>query len=189
HCPTILIALHENLGKGSGRSIPPFPLYEGLKACQAWIEGFGGHEQAAGLVIRAECIPEFSRAFEKTVAERLTEEDFIPCLTIDALTNLEPLNESFISELEVLAPFGPGNPEPVLGLENLSVLSSRLVGKNHLRLRIQEGHAIREAIGFGMGSWHPLSGERMKMAFVPQLNIYQGKRSLQMKIVGLQPAG
>ncbi len=189
HCPTILIALQEQLGKGSGRSIHPFSLYEGLKACQTWMEGFGGHEQAAGLVIRAECIPGFSQAFEETVAERLAEEDFIPSLTIDALTNLEPLNESLISELEGLAPFGTGNPEPILGLENLTILSSRLVGKNHLRLRIQEGRVIREAIGFGMGYWHPLSEEGMKMAFVPQLNIFQGRRSLQMKIVDLQPAG
>jgi single-stranded-DNA-specific exonuclease len=178
--PTILVALSESLGKGSGRSVDPFPLYQGIKACESWVEKFGGHEQAAGLVIRAERIPEFSRAFEETVAARLTEEDLIPCLNIDALTNLEPLNESFISELEVLAPFGTGNPEPVLGLESLSILNSKLVGKNHLRLRVQEGRVIREAIGFGMGSWHPLSGERMKMAFVPQLNIFRGKRSLQM---------
>jgi len=189
HCPAILIALHENLGKGSGRSIEPFSLYEGLKACQTWMEGFGGHEQAAGLVIRAECIPGFSRAFEEIVAERLTAEDFIPRLTLDALISLEQMNESFISELEGLAPFGTGNPEPVLGLEKLTILGSRLVGKNHLRLRIQEGRVIREAIGFGMGSWHPLSGKGVKMAFVPQVNIFQGKRNLQMKIVDLQPAG
>jgi hypothetical protein len=63
------------------------------------------------------------------------------------------------------------------------------VGKNHLRLRIQEGRVIREAIGFGMGSWHPLSGKGVKMAFVPQVNIFQGKRNLQMKIVDLQAAG
>ncbi len=189
HCPAILIALHENLGKGSGRSIEPFPLYEGLKACQTWMERFGGHEQAAGLVIRAECIPGFSRAFEEIVAERLTAENFIPRLTLDALISLEQMKESFISDLEGLAPFGTGNPEPVLGLENLTILGSRLVGKNHLRLRIQEGRVIREAIGFGMGSWHPLSGEGVKMAFVPQVNIFQGKRNLQMKIVDLQPAG
>jgi hypothetical protein len=48
---------------------------------------------------------------------------------------------------------------------------------------------IREAIGFGMGSWHPLSGKGVKMAFVPQVNIFQGKRNLQMKIVDLQAAG
>jgi len=186
NCPTILIALQENRGKGSGRSINAFPLFEGLKACQDWIEAFGGHAQAAGLVIRAECIPGFARAFEEVVAARLTEEDFIPHLTIDTVTSLDELNESFLAELDTLAPFGSGNPEPVLGLENLTVLGSRLVGKGHLRIRIKEGRRTREAIGFGMGSRHPLSGEGMKMAFSPTINTYQGKRNWQMKIIDLQ---
>jgi single-stranded-DNA-specific exonuclease len=187
HCPTILIALKENRGKGSGRSIDAFPLFEGLKACQSLMEAFGGHEQAAGLVIREERIPEFARAFEEVVAARLKEEDFIPHLTIDALTSLEQLNEPFLSELEILAPFGIGNPEPVLGVENLTVLSSRLVGKGHLRVRIKEGRWTREAIGFGMGFRHPLSSEGMKMAFSPQINTYQGNRTLQMRIIDLKP--
>ena len=186
NCPTILIALQENRGKGSGRSNNAFPLFEGLKACQDWIEAFGGHAQAAGLVIRADCIPGFARAFEEVAAARLTEKDFIPHLAIDTVTSLDELNESFLAELDTLAPFGIGNPEPVLGLENLTVLSSRLVGKGHLRIRIKEGRRTREAIGFGMGSRHPLSGEGMKMAFSPTINTYQGKRNWQMKIIDLQ---
>jgi len=185
--PTILIALKENLGKGSGRSIDPFSLYQGLKACRSWVEKFGGHEQAAGLVIRQECIPSFSQAFEEVVARSLTEEDFIPCLALDGLTKLEQMNESFLSELESLAPFGTGNPEPILGLEDLAVLNSRRVGNGHLRLRIKEGRFIREAIGFRMASWHPLSREHMNMAFSPQIGTYQGRRTLQLKIVDLQP--
>jgi single-stranded-DNA-specific exonuclease len=188
HCPTILIALKENRGKGSGRSIDAFPLYEGLKACQSWMEAFGGHAQAAGLVIRAECIPDFARAFDEVVAARLKEDDFLPCLTLDAVTSLEHLQEPFLSELDLLAPFGTGNPEPVLALENLSVLSSKLVGKGHLRVRLREGQRVREAIGFGMGARHPLSGEGMKMAFSPQINLFQGNRSLQLRIIDLQPA-
>ncbi|MCX5916417.1 MAG: DHHA1 domain-containing protein, partial [Deltaproteobacteria bacterium] len=188
NCPTILIALKENLGKGSGRSIGAFSLFEGLKACQDWMETFGGHAQAAGLVIRADRIPDFARAFDEIVGARLTEEDAVPRLTLDALTSLEQLNEPFLSELEMLAPFGMGNPEPVLGMENLKVVGSRLVGKGHLRIRIKEGRRTREAIGFGMGSWHPLSGEGMRMAFSPQVNLYQGSRSLQLRIIDLQPA-
>ena len=188
HCPTILIALRENRGKGSGRSIDAFPLYEGLKACQGWMEAFGGHAQAAGLVIRAERIPDFARAFDEVVAARLKEDDFIPCLTLDAVTGLEQLQEPFLSELDLLSPFGTGNPEPVLALEDLSVLSSKLVGKGHLRVRVREGHRVREAIGFGMGARHPLSGEGMRMAFSPQVNLYQGNRSLQLRILDLQPS-
>jgi single-stranded-DNA-specific exonuclease len=187
HRPTILIALKGNMGKGSGRSIDPFPLYQGLKACQTWVEKFGGHEQAAGLVIREECISGFSQAFEEVVSRKLSEEDFIPRLSLDALARLEQMDDSFLAEMESLAPFGTGNPEPVLGFEDLTVLGSRLVGKGHLRLRIKEGRLVREAIGFGMASWHPLSQRRMKMAFSPQIGTYQGRRILQLKIIDLQP--
>ncbi|NWF57555.1 MAG: single-stranded-DNA-specific exonuclease RecJ [Syntrophaceae bacterium] len=185
-CPTILIALQEDRGKGSGRSIAAFSLFEGLKACREWMEGFGGHEQAAGLVIRPDRIPDFARAFEEVVAARVSEEEAIPRLTIDAIARLEQLNASFLSELEALAPFGVGNPEPVLGLEGLDVLGSRPVGRGHLRIRIREGRQTREAIGFGMGPRHPLAGEGMKMAFSPQVNRYQGSRNLQIKVLDLQ---
>jgi single-stranded-DNA-specific exonuclease len=121
------------------------------------------------------------------VSRKLREEDFIPRLSLDALARLDQLDDSFLSELEFLAPFGTGNPEPVLGLEDLTVLGSKLVGKGHLRLRIKEGRLIREAIGFEMASWHPLSHRRMKMAFSPQISTFQGRRTLQLKIVDLQP--
>lgn len=187
HRPTILIAMQGNLGKGSGRSIAPFPLYQGLKDCQPWLEKFGGHEQAAGLVIREECLPGFSRAFEEVVSTKLKAEDFIPRLLLDAFTRLNQMDGPFLSELESLSPFGTGNPEPVLGLEDLTVLESRLVGNGHLRLRIKDGRSVREAIGFRMASWHPLAREQMKMAFSPQISTFQGRRFLQLKIVDLQP--
>jgi len=186
--PVILIALKGNLGKGSGRSIEPFPLYEGLKACRGSMETFGGHEQAAGLVIRAECIPDFTRAFEEVVCARLREEDFIPLLPIDAVARLDQMNESFLAELESLSPFGVGNPEPVLQLEKLTVLGSSMVGESHLRLRIKEGRITRKAIGFHMGSRHPLAGENMKMAFTPSLGFFQGRRTLDLKVIDLQPS-
>ncbi|MGD0623882.1 MAG: single-stranded-DNA-specific exonuclease RecJ [Thermodesulfobacteriota bacterium] len=185
--PTILVALNENLGKGSGRSIDSFPLYQGIKACESWVEKFGGHEQAAGLVIRAECIPGFAQAFEEVVAVKLGEERFRPRLSLDAFARLDQMDNSFLSELESLAPFGTENPEPVLGLEGFTILESRRVGNGHLRLRIKEGRCIREAIGFRMASWHPLSREHVKMAFSPQINTFQGRRILQLKIVDLQP--
>jgi len=185
--PTVLIALRDNWGKGSGRSIGPFSLFHGFKSCCEWVERYGGHEQAAGLVIRQECILGFSEAFEEVVATRLTEEDLIPRLSIDALAGLDQMNDSVISDIESLAPFGIGNPEPVLGVEDLTVLNSRLVGNGHLRLRIREGRWIKEAIGFRMASWHPLSGKRIRMAFSPRVNLYKGKRTLQLKIVDLQP--
>ncbi len=186
HRPTILIALQEKKGKGSGRSIPSFSLYQGLKQCERWLEGFGGHDQAAGLVIHPEKIAGFSKAFEDLVQKQLAEEDFIPRLQVDAWTRLDQINEDFLSELEILSPFGMDNPEPILAVENLIVMESKLVGNGHLRLRIKDGNRIRDAIGFRMGSLHPLTGDHVNLAFSPQINIYQGRKLLQLRIVDIQ---
>jgi single-stranded-DNA-specific exonuclease len=139
------------------------------------------------LVIRAECIPGFAQAFEEVVAAKLAAESLRPRLSLDAFARLDQMDDSFLSELESLAPFGTENPEPVLGLEDFTILESRRVGNGHLRLRIKEGQCIKEAIGFRMASWHPLSREHMKMAFSPQISTFQGRRTLQLKIVDLQP--
>lgn len=184
--PTILIACQEKIAKGSGRSITSFPLFSGLKKCQQWMEAFGGHAQAAGLLIRPEHIPSFAEAFEEIVRHSCEEEDFIPALPIDAWAQLRQIDELFFPELEAMAPFGPGNPEPVLATTDLEVLESRLVGKNHMRLRLQQGRLIREAIAFNMADLHPLSKERIKLAFSPTVGFYQGKKTLELKVVDIQ---
>lgn len=184
--PTILIACQEKIARGSGRSIASFPLFPGLKKCQQWMEAFGGHEQAAGLLIRPEFIPFFAEAFEEVVNTYCQEDDFVPLLGIDSWVHLDQIDEVFSHELEALAPFGPGNPEPVLATNDLEVLESRVVGKNHLRLRLQEGRVIREAIGFNMANLHPISGERIKLAFSPTLGFYQGRKTLELRIIDIQ---
>jgi single-stranded-DNA-specific exonuclease len=187
--PTILIALKGKMGKGSGRSIPSFHLYQAIKSCERWMERFGGHEQAVGLAISEEAIPDFSRSLEEFADSALPSELLIPSLTLDTVVRLEQMNESFLSELDSLAPFGMGNPEPVIGLNDLTVVDSKLVGRNHLRLRVQDGEIIRDAIGFRMASLYPLGPEKIKLAFSPQINLFQGKRTLQLKILDLQAAG
>jgi single-stranded-DNA-specific exonuclease len=105
------------------------------------------------------------------------------------VVRLEQMNDSFLSELDSLSPFGIGNPEPIIGLNDLTVVDSKPVGKNHLRLRVQEGKIIRDAIGFRMASLHPLRRRRINLALSPQINLFQGRRTLQLKILDLQPAG
>src|SRR5262249_46825552 len=83
--PTILIALdvERGLGRGSGRSIRGFNLYEAIKACQESLVGFGGHKAAAGLSIRPEQVAAFAEQFEAAVAARTQAEDFIPVTDVD----------------------------------------------------------------------------------------------------------
>ncbi len=185
--PTILIALGETKGKGSGRSPEFFPLYQGLKACAGCLENFGGHEFAAGLVIRRDRIGEFTRAFERIVQERMNGEAMIPRVRIDTLARLDELDDILLADLDALSPFGPDNPEPVIAMENVRVVDSWKVGNGHLKMKVQEGSAIREAIGFGMAPWQSLARGPLRMAFSPQVNTYQGRRMLQLKIVDWQP--
>ncbi|MCX5909610.1 MAG: single-stranded-DNA-specific exonuclease RecJ [Deltaproteobacteria bacterium] len=187
HKPTILIALMDSLGKGSGRSSNAFSLYSGLKACQTWLETFGGHEQAAGILIRRERIADFAQAFDEIVGRKMNAEAMIPKLPIDAMATLDQMDDSFMADLEALSPFGTENPEPILGMENVTVLESRLVGRGHLKLRIQDGRTIREAIGFGLAQWQPMAKGRLHLALSPQIGVFQGRRFLQLRIVDLKP--
>lgn len=186
--PAILVAVGETWGKGSGRSPDFFPLFPALKACAGHLENFGGHEYAAGLVIHRDRISDFARSFDKVVTQAVADETLIPRLRVDALARLEEMDDIFLAELDRLSPFGPDHPEPVVAIENLMVLESWKVGNGHLKVRIQDGPTIREAIGFGMGSLESLTPGPLRMAFSPQVNVFQGRRMLQLKIIDLQPS-
>jgi single-stranded-DNA-specific exonuclease len=184
--PTILVALGEKRGRGSGRSLPGFSLYQAVKSCGRWTEGFGGHDQAVGLTVSPEALEDFSRGLEEFAQSHLPAELLVPSLTLDASASLKQMDDSFLSELDSLAPFGTGNPEPVIGFGNLEILDSRPVGKIHLRLRVREGQTVRDAIGFRLADLHPLKGRRANLALSPQANVFQGRRTLQLKVVDLQ---
>ena len=184
--PTIMISLDGKIGKGSARSIESFHLYEGLRDCAFLLEGFGGHKYAAGLTIHEKNIPEFQNAFEEIVKKTLSEEDFIPKVHIDAQIPLKILTEKFIRDLEILSPFGPSNPEPTFCSDILSVSYSGIVGNGHLKLKVKEDKVVCDAIGFGMGKELPVAEEKIRAAFVPRINDWQGIRTVQLKLKDIQ---
>jgi single-stranded-DNA-specific exonuclease len=180
--PTVLIALDGEKGKGSARSIEAFHLYNGLKGCECLLEGFGGHKHAAGLTILPEKIEEFEKAFEEIAYQSLKEEDLIPRINIDAEINLKEVTENLIDDLERLAPFGYSNPEPTFSSFELKLYSSMVVGNGHLKMKIREDGIFYDAIGFNMGNHFPLSDQKIRLAFVPQFNVWQGVKSIQLRI-------
>jgi single-stranded-DNA-specific exonuclease len=149
--PTALIAVKDEFGKGSARSIPGVDLFEALQACQHCLQDFGGHSMAAGLTIRTQKLPEFQQTFEKTVARMIRPDSSIPQLTIDAEIKFADISEILINEIEALSPFGIANPEPVFMTRNVKVVSSKMVGRNHRKMMLAQGsdgaqkpvHAIR----------------------------------------------
>jgi single-stranded-DNA-specific exonuclease len=111
----------EGFFAGSGRSIPCFHLLEALESMPQLFHKFGGHRQAAGLTMRREQVDEFRQKFCLFASTRLTSDDMRPEYTVDASVSFPELNERTIGEIFAMAPFGFGNPAPVLMAEQVEV--------------------------------------------------------------------
>jgi single-stranded-DNA-specific exonuclease len=185
--PTILIAINpDGTAKGSGRSIHGFHLLDALKPCSGFLERFGGHRYAAGVSINPANLDVFAKAFEFEAAGKLTADDLIPRLEIDAEIQPEELNSELVSELKRLEPFGAGNPEPVLMIRGLKVLERRVVGEGHLKLRLSCKGRSFNAIAFKM-SQRETDG-LIDVVFFPEMNEWNGSSSLQLKVKDLRAA-
>jgi single-stranded-DNA-specific exonuclease len=186
--PTILISIDEAAGEGRGsaRSIYGFDLYSGIKRCASLLTSFGGHRYAAGLTIPVANIPAFEQQLAEIVREVMREEDFIPHLGIDARLPLSALSDDIIEEIEKLAPFGTANPEPLFCSQDLTLYSFMVVGNGHLKLKIKEDGCFYDAIGFNMGTAYNLTDQGIRLAFVPQFNLWQGAKNIQLKLKDIQ---
>lgn len=188
--PAILISLKAGIGKGSGRSVSGFNIYEGLKRCQSHLISFGGHHYAAGISIREEDIDPFSILLREIVRENGPENDFEACTTIDAQCGLMDITHELLDQLEQLAPFGRRNPEPVFCVRNVSAASPSIVGNNHLKMRVSHDGVSRNSIWFSSGQYLPdLSAALLDIVFTPEINTWKGNADIQLRMrdVAVQP--
>jgi single-stranded-DNA-specific exonuclease len=152
--PVVLIAKSGAGWKGSGRSIPSFDLHGALGACAEHLERFGGHRAAAGLSIETERLDGFREAFAAHADAVLDDRDLRAVTVVDAIVPAQALTLALAEELDRLAPFGLGNPEPTLLVASVAAASATVVGEGkHLRFRIrQHDRDGGSAIAFGLGS-------------------------------------
>jgi len=181
HRPTILIALQGGDGKGSGRSIPSFHLYNSLAASAEHLLKFGGHMQAAGISIREENIPAFYNRFDEYALENLTAEDLVPEYSVDAEILPEDLGDQLLFICNALKPNGMGNPEPLFLLRGVEVVRHRLIKDSHLKISLKINGRIVDSIGFKMAGKLPVPGF-IDILFTPELNIWKGKETLQLRL-------
>jgi len=189
--PTVLIAVdpQTGLGRGSGRSISGFNLYEALSACAPLLQTFGGHRVAAGLSIREEQIDEFTEAFGEYVRSHTTAEDFTPVTLVDCELRFDDIDDALLADLDRLEPHGAGNPQPTFLATDVTVLSKRIVGENHLKLFLRQGNRALSAIAFGRADATVESGSRLDVLFLPQRNEWNGSSSIQLLIADFRPHG
>ena len=112
--PCVVIALDGGSGRGSGRSISAYDLHAGLAACSEHLIRFGGHKMAAGVELEADAVDSFRRALAAHAAAALSPDDLIPVERVDAIVPGGDLGLDLAEDLELLRPFGMGNPQPTL---------------------------------------------------------------------------
>lgn len=118
--PVILFVRHGDILRGSARSVENVNIFEALKACEQYIDEFGGHSQAAGVNIKAENYEGLKAALNEYMSANYTEEDFIPTVRISGVLRGE-YSAKFAKELELLEPFGVGNKRPMFLIEENAV--------------------------------------------------------------------
>ncbi|MDY6792671.1 MAG: single-stranded-DNA-specific exonuclease RecJ [Thermodesulfobacteriota bacterium] len=184
--PVVLITTKNGVGKGSARSIPGYNLYEGLSACSNDLVHFGGHSMASGLTIKLKNIERFKTNFDNAVAASTKPAHFTPKLSIDGELAFDDISDRLIDEIESLAPFGQGNPEPLFMAKNVEVFSSKIVGKNHRSMLLKQPGGkmpkIFNAIHFNAINQTPLKDSFDRMAFRLRWNRWNGQKKVQILV-------
>jgi single-stranded-DNA-specific exonuclease len=176
---------------GSGRSIAGFNITEALEKCQDYLLRYGGHSQACGFTIEESKLPDFKKAMIELAEKKLSEENLKPLLNIDVELPLMEVDWQLNEELEKFEPFGQGNEKPLFLTRNLKVVGFQSVGKDNQHLRIMvadENGNIRKTIGFCFGDWcQKLKvGDRVDLVFEVDVNVWNGNKELQLKIVDIK---
>jgi single-stranded-DNA-specific exonuclease len=183
--PALVVNVKDGVATGSGRSTRGFNLHGALSRLGHILNRWGGHAHAAGFTMKSENLPTLQRELEEIARDAISEEFLTPTLEVDAEVRLDDITGDMLEQVQALAPFGEGNPEPLLFAEPVHVSMSRVVGGQHLKLLVRQGERNFEAIGFGMAKHHPLSGETIRMVFTPERNRWQGVERIQLRIADL----
>ena len=182
--PSILLCEEDECGKGSGRSIPGFDLYEALSQCNEQIDRFGGHSMAVGISVKKDKFEEFKQKLEQIAREKHIEE-IVPILKIDAQISLDEISKDMVESLKELEPFGEDNKTPLFVFKNLKIDSIRALSEGkHLKLTIKDNKNIVNAIGFNLGelSNEYKIGDKVDVVGNLEINSFNGVDNIQINI-------
>ncbi|OYD14063.1 single-stranded-DNA-specific exonuclease RecJ [candidate division WOR-3 bacterium JGI_Cruoil_03_44_89] len=183
--PTVLISVVDGIGKGSGRSIPEFNLYDALKECQDMFLSFGGHKFACGIKIDPANIEKFRESFDDIAKRELEKQELVPKLQVDAAISLEDITPQFVEELSLLAPYGTANPVPVFLSRGLQVVGyPNLIKNQHLKFNLSEKGKLIKAIAFNNKELDVMisTGSFIDAVYQVMKNQYDSRESIELNI-------
>jgi single-stranded-DNA-specific exonuclease len=189
--PTVVLTRSGEYAAGSARSVVGFNLYEAVHACREYLLGYGGHFAAAGMTLEISNVQAFAEAFEREVSARITPEQMIPELVIDAPIQFNEITPGFYKILSQMEPFGPDNMRPVFIARNVTDTGfSKIVKEQHLKFVVKQNNITFNGIGFNLAHLYPIlqSGQPFDLIFTIDENEFQGNTSLQLKVIDLRSA-
>jgi single-stranded-DNA-specific exonuclease len=187
--PTIIIGGEGDEWRGSGRSIEGFDLAAALRECDDLLVRHGGHAMAAGLSIHPDKIDALRERLNKLARLALKPENLQPPLRLDAEVGLDEMNFEILNELAHLKPTGQGNPGAQFCARNLTharPLQRIGVDRRHVKMWVTDGTATLEAVWWNGGD-KSLPVGKFDLAFAPQINEFNGKRTVQLKVLDWRP--
>lgn len=192
HRPAIVLCTERGAIKGSGRSVADFDLHAALTACADLFIAFGGHKQAAGVTLPQKNLEEFSKRFDSLVAEGLGGKVAPPSVAIDAELDFGLAKDlDFLKELELLHPFGPGNPEPVFLSPPVTVKSVQMRNGG---LNLTEFTHKETGVTLRGKTWRThaslpseMKGKTVRLAYTPHIDRYNGVASVELKLRAWKP--
>ncbi len=182
--PTILLALEDDIAKGSGRSIPGFDLHSALCTSSKYLEKYGGHEMAVGLSLKKENLEEFKKAFEE-IAKDYNIKEILPVIYVDSEITASDMNKETVEQLNKLEPFGEANKTPIFLYKNLKIDSIRALSEGkHLKITLKDNNCMVSAIGFNMGNLADeyLIGDKVDIIGTLEVNSFNGIETIQINL-------
>ena len=193
--PSFIMTYSEEtkLYRCSARGVKELDLYEIISNISDKLEGFGGHKLAGGFTFSAEKVSfeEVKKALNQTVDEMLNGQKLKPSLEVDLELSINDVDASLIEEISKLEPFGMSNPSPTFVVNNLTLKEKKLMGstKEHLKLIVEGPNGTIDCVWWSRGDVPLLAGDKIDVAFAPQLNVFNGVTSVQLVLKDVHSEG
>jgi len=188
--PALVITQSGQTLKGSGRSAVGLNLFKIIKTASRWLDKYGGHANACGFSLKPANLEKFREAVIAATEQKIKEKDLCPKLLIDAVLNLEEINEELVDKILRFEPFGQNNPRPLFVGFSVTIVDIITMGSKaeHIKLRLKtEKSRIFSAIGFGQAEkWEKLRiGHKIDIVYYVEFNEFNGQREIQLKIIDI----
>jgi single-stranded-DNA-specific exonuclease len=188
--PTFVLEEMGEEAKGSARSYGDFSAADAIRASEDVIIKGGGHRAAAGVTLLTKNIDAFrQRVNEFYAAQQFQKQAELLLPTADVSAAFDQVTEQLVEQLSTLEPFGSGNPQPVLHSDNVIVLHQRRMGAEgqHVKLQLQEENGAKlEMLAFSAPPHFFVEpGERVSVWYQPNVNEWQGRRSVEGRLLHL----